>query len=483
MTRRPNEKFSADPRHFSVCPKCKAFYSKNSIRRHYVKCDKGAILGDKSLQVKSRAVHGQIHKKASFVMKNKIFPKLRDDDVTRIIRYDELAIIFGNKLTEKYRHPHMHKMIRSKLRLIGRLLLEMKKINLLITDYASIFNPCFYDDIIKSVNTIALFNPNLQKYKSPATAFAYGTLLKKCGKILINEYIKMDDEERQKLTKNFISILEEDYGSAINKTVEENQLEIKRQKTVILPSKNDIKKLNDYLASERKKNYIILKNDFDLKAWEELGKLTLVSIQVYNRRRAGEIERLKISDFETYQSLDKNSDYEIYNSLSENGRKAANKYVRFLIRGKKGRTVAVLLHEELKKCVELILKFRTHANVPEDNPYVFGVPSCDIFKHLEACVLLRHFSERCNADIPKSLRGTELRKQIATFSLLSDLKSNEVDDLANFLGHARQVHDEHYRMPVASRDIVRMSQLLRKAQGEDTSGMYTFTIDFLIQMH
>lgn len=118
VSRRPTKEHDRAPEHYKVCPSCKGFYSKKTLRRHFIKCDPQSISNDKSLSIKSNIVHGRIHHKATSVLKNKGFPRLRDDMVTKVIRYDELAILFGNKLTEKYRKPHLYKMIRSKLRLI-----------------------------------------------------------------------------------------------------------------------------------------------------------------------------------------------------------------------------------------------------------------------------------------------------------------------------------------------------------------------------
>lgn len=455
---------------FKVCPKCKDFFSKYSLRRHFKRCNPEAVSHDRTLSEQSRVVHGQIHRKACTILRNQIFPKLREDSITKIIAYDELAIIYGNKLTEKYRKPHLHKMIRSKLRLIGRFLVEIKRINSVVTDFSSIFNPRLYDDVIKAVNNVALYNPDYQKYKSPATAFAYGTLFKQCGRIQINEYIKKDDEEAQRLIRNFLSILEEDYSSAINKTVEENQNEMKRLKKVVLPTSHDIKKLNIFLKNERTKYLNDLKQNFNIHSWKELAKSTLSSIQLFNRRRAGEIERITMNDFWSYETVEANTDLKVFRSLSTEEQEDAKKYCRFLIRGKRGRSVPVLLHKELVECVETVIKFRKCSGVSDNNPYVFGIAGSDNFKHLEACALLRKYSKKCGADLPTSLRGTELRKEMATSSHMDDIDDQEVNELANFMGHARQIHEQHYRIPVATRDIVRMSKLLRKRCG-DNSGI------------
>lgn len=128
--------------------------------------------------------------------------------------------------------------------------------------------------------------------------------------------------------------------------------------------------------------------------------------------------------------------------------KAAGKYVRFVIRGKLGRTVPVILNDNLLECVKLILHFRGNANVWAENPYVFGLPTYNRkhFKYLRACVLMRKFSEDCNAKVAHSLRGTKLRKHIATFCASSmKLADTEISDLAYFIRRAEKIRTEVYR--------------------------------------
>lgn len=421
--------------------------------------------GKKNLMPLSRAVGGQIHKKANAVLRGQIFPRMREDCYTDIVRYDELAIVYGNYLCNKYRKPHLQPMIRSKLRLIGRLLIVIKNINKAITDFSSIFQPKFYDNIIDAVNQVALLGED-NCYRSPATAFSYGTLLKKCAKLLINECIKKEDEEKLKKCRDFQSIIEEDFASSVNKTVEENQKEFRRHKKVHLPTMDDVRKLKNYLDSNRKKCFDYLsQNPFDFEIWKQLSEYTLTSIQMFNRRRAGEIERITIEDFRSYEAVNEKVDSEIFNTLTKENKILAKQYVRFQIRGKLARGVPVLLHINLVSCIELILNKRGEANVSSENPYVFGLPGGSE-KYLRACALLRKFSNACGAQHPHTLRGTELRKHIATHCVLLNIQEEEVDDLANFLGHANKIHKEHYRMPIVTRDIVRMSRLLEKAQGE-----------------
>lgn len=65
----------------------------------------------------------------------------------------------------------------------------------------------------------------------------------------------------------------------------------------------------------------------------------------------------------------------MYETLSTHAKEIAKKYVRFTLRGKLGRTVPVLLTEELRDCIDMILKHRNAAKVSSNNPYLFGLPS------------------------------------------------------------------------------------------------------------
>lgn len=118
---------------------------------------------------------------------------------------------------------------------------------------------------------------------------------------------------------------------------------------------------------------------------------------------------------------------------------------------------------------ELILQYRKKAGVSSTNPYVFDILNIDLCKqaYLKACDLMRKFSIECGADKPETLRGTTLRKHVATLGVNLNLSDTEISvDFANFMGHEEKIHREHYRMPVVHREILRMSRLLQSASGK-----------------
>lgn len=472
ICRRPNEKLVRSVKDFKACSKCKGYYSKQSLRIHFAKCSGRSSKHERLVMIQSKQVMSRISSIASNVVRKHLFPSLREDDVVRIVRYDKLVILYSNKMCEKYRHYRHHDMIRARIRLLGRFLITIKNMNSEISDFSSVFQPRNCNDTLKAVHEVAGYNKNTNFYSAPSNATTLSTTLKKLGEILMNEYIKQQNVQRQKDVKDFLKLLRLEVSVGVNRIAMESTVQLHRRKTIKLPSIQDIKMFHNYLDNKRKEISIQLASCFNKNTWRDLAELTLVSIQLFNRRRAGEIERVLIDDYRSYQSIDENVDKDLYNSLSKESKKLAQKYVRFTITGKLYRTVPVLLHNDLVNCIELLLKYRKNAGVSENNPYVFGLPSIGNSKqkYLRACKLMKKFSQQCGAEFPERLRGTELRKQIATACVAMELSENEVSDVANFMGHADKVHKEIYRQPIISREIVKISKILEAAQGtEDKS--------------
>lgn len=73
---------------------------------------------------------------------------------------------------------------------------------------------------------------------------------------------------------------------------------------------------------------------------------------------------------------------------------------------------------------------------------------------------MRIFARMCDAKNPENLRSTHLCKHIATLSQILNLKNNELDQLANFLGHDIRVHRDFYRLPEATIEVAKISKLL-----------------------
>lgn len=70
---------------------------------------------NKNIMIMGRKITCRLHHLANETLKS-VFPVMRDDLITRIIRYDELLIIYVNKMCIKYSSQHQHDMVRARLR-------------------------------------------------------------------------------------------------------------------------------------------------------------------------------------------------------------------------------------------------------------------------------------------------------------------------------------------------------------------------------
>lgn len=196
--------------------------------------------------------------------------------------------------------------------------------------------------------------------------------------------------------------------------------------------------------------------------WLNCMKPTAVYLLVFSRRRVGDIQNILVSDSTSIERIDSDQNKEEFRALDEAGKKIAEKYSRIQIRGKLGRTVAIIVNSDLIENIKTLLKHRNAANIPENNEFLFGLPNNnnDKIRVIKLCVEMRKISVACGAEKPELLRGTHLRKHVATKCIELDLTDNAVSNVANHLGHLEKIHRDIYRLPKKSKTIVQVAKIL-----------------------
>lgn len=89
----------------------------------------------------------------------------------------------------------------------------------------------------------------------------------------------------------------------------------------------------DYLIKLQSQSYDALKNEFSIEDYKMLAATTLIRVELFNRRRPGETERVLLEDFKNYDGLSEDTHKDILKNLSAQAREFSKKYVRFSIRG------------------------------------------------------------------------------------------------------------------------------------------------------
>ncbi|XP_031786084.1 uncharacterized protein LOC116417402 [Nasonia vitripennis] len=188
-----------------------------------------------------RQVMGRIHSEASGVLRNVVFPVLREDNITKCIRYDKLIILYGNKLCTKYKPQYQHDMIRNRLRTLGRFLTR------------------YYDDCVKAIYAVANYDKR-GVFNSSYTSFQLGTLLKQVALTLRSQLIKENKLKQKKIVDYFLELREDNIAYDVNKTVEESQILRKcTQSEDVLPSVEEIRRVALHIQGVRNESLAALK--------------------------------------------------------------------------------------------------------------------------------------------------------------------------------------------------------------------------------
>nr|CAH7730174.1 unnamed protein product [Callosobruchus chinensis] len=82
-----------------------------------------------------------------------------------------------------------------------------------------------------------------------------------------------------------------------------------------------------------------------------------------------------------------------------------------------------------------------------------------------------------NARYPKLLTSCKLRKHIATVTQLLNLQSNEIDQLAKFMGHTPKTHESFYKLPQDVYQIAKISKILQIMEKGSAAEFKNKTLD------
>ncbi|KAK0072614.1 hypothetical protein PV325_011111, partial [Microctonus aethiopoides] len=391
--RRPRNDSKKNADEYVTCSNYLGSYSKNTLRIHFAKCDSA-------------------HKKA-----------FQDDAISSTIRYDELLILYGNKLCDKYTLEHQSAMIRSHLRLLARFKIEIKKINKKVTDLASVFRAKRFESLVQAVKVCANYDETNKIYKTPANATTLGIQLKKCCGILKSDYAKKEYVEGLNRVEGFLNVFNDEFNVAVTRKALEDQTTIRRNKKIVLPSQEDISKLYMYLKERCENAMVVLKEKFDVSAGTQLSESVVILLIMFNRRRPGESERFLSENYRNQEKIDDALNLDMYSKVSKESQKQANQFVRIVCRGKLGRTVAVLMHKFLLTYIDKILEYRKEARSLAQ-------------KYHKVCVA------RCFVNISH------------TYTAMLGLQDNKIKDLANFMGHHENIHKDVYVIPNCVKDMV-----------------------------
>ncbi|XP_063343175.1 uncharacterized protein LOC134636870 [Pelmatolapia mariae] len=459
VKRRP--KIKAVEGKFAHCFYCQGMYVRKDLWRHVHRCpnkpkdDTDKEPGRTKVLGLALTLESQCYPQVSSGVW-KVLAVMKQDEIASAVRNDFTVIQFAQSLYNKHgQDPTKYDYIRQKLREAGRLLLCLRT-EFSVHNIEEAIKPANFQRVVQAVKKVSGFDEETLSYKTPSLALKLGHTLHKMSDIIHCRALMTEDEALIKSTDAFKKLYVSKWSEMVSHRALNTLSEAKFNKPSTLPFTEDVRILHHYLQKSAESAFCSLENEATAQNYAQLAQVTLSQIIVFNRRRSGEVSKMRLKSFLERDKTALHTDVSM--GLSEMEQRLCNYFCRIEIMGKRDRNVPVLLTPSMLDALSLLVSRRPDCGICATNIYLFARPRS--MSHYRGMDSLRVHAHQCGAKHPEYLRSTQLRKHVATLSQVLNLKNNELDQVADFLGHDIRVHREFYRLPVPTTQLAKISKLL-----------------------
>lgn len=325
-------------------------------------------------------------------------------------------------------------------------------------------HPKHFDLIVDATRRIAKYDYEKRCYESPTYALNIGTAIKQCAELAIVFALKRKNVSQTIQTgemeadfKTLIQIINSQWKYEVSSQAASDLSVNKWNKVTIVPLAGDLKLLKDFLTAKANATVAELhRNNDNIEQYRVLQEVTYCRVILLNRRRPGELQRLPVH---IYQKSEHNTSYEEFGDVISPCEKVLlRKFRRVVVKGKRGRGVPILFSTDVQAHIDVLLRYRQKL-VSERNVYLFANPNTPT-EPICGYKVLQKYANACGARNPKAITSTKLRKHLATLTQLFSMTENDMEQLANFMGHTLSVHRGSYRLPDDVYQTAKITKLL-----------------------
>ncbi|KAI4470857.1 hypothetical protein MML48_1g16811 [Holotrichia oblita] len=390
-----------------------------------------------------------------------IVSKLRDDDVGKKCKEDNLILHFGAMQYEKYSNTQAE-LIRQSMRQLARLLITLQENRVAKLTLRDFFIPEQFDTVVQAVKMICVSHTlpgKRPEFGVPSLGLKLGHAIRKCISIERGIALRKGNLKKNKELLSFMNLMDMEWSTRISSAALSTLHQRKLNMPELLPLTSDLLTLAKYMDREILLLNTTIRYKCTQASWNNLAVLTLARIILFNKRRSGEASKLTIEQYKSRPQWKDQCTEELKSSLTSLERNLAEKLTIVEIVGKRGRKVALILTEETKTSIDLLLEHRCEISVHSENIYIFARGNNSL-GHLRGHDCLRQLCTEAQLLHPEYITGTKLRKYIATVCQVFSLSETENDWLARHLGHDIRVHREFYRLHENAVELTKVSRLL-----------------------
>lgn len=371
------------------------------------------------------------------------------DDISFVAKSDLLIASFGESYMKKHKRERISYSCSNRMRELSRLLITYRNLTGRTVPFCSILHPKYFADVLAAVRILTRFDNDTMSFGVPSLALHLGTSLK----IVCDELIDLILMQRPGFTcksdqiksctediSNFKKLVETRWSCEVGSLALKDLHEKRWKKPLLLPLVKEIKMFREGIFDlyEDCKEKFDNGND-DVNTYKMLVQCTLALVIMFNRRRIGDVQYLKLENYNNTC----NSDYTDFNNLLTASEKMlATKYKRVVNSGKGSRKVVILFPKVLQDLIEILLKNRSKY-ISHENEYVFAMPGSSI-PWGQGDVAIRKLAKIIGLKKPELITGNKLRKHIGTVMQIFNLTKDEEKQFSNFMGHTQKTHEEFY---------------------------------------
>ncbi|XP_078310283.1 uncharacterized protein LOC111116385 isoform X1 [Crassostrea virginica] len=448
LSRRRNSN-TFDVRDYGPCPYCEEWIVLQNITKHMTTCpsqEKSSATKGSSI-IQSKIMTGKISSSASTKLRTEVFPSMIRDNITEIAQGDHLITVLGNiwlmkNVGNKLRRKNFTSF---RMRLSARLLSILRADAQLPSASMDYFlSPKQFDRVVSCAVKACKEDEN-EDLKNPSTAIKLGYDLSRLANAKLGIAIKEGNDGGKKEAGEFLQLLRMEWSVKVTKlarvTLDLRHFNKKKE----LPDPSDIEKIAAYLVREIKKLDLTISNCSEI-VFREAIVLTEARLLIYNRRRPGELESLRVEAYKNRsQSVDE-ANMALRTHLTDFERMLLKTQDLVEIRGKTGRGVPVLIPNETKEVLNYLSNpiARIKANIKPENPYMFANTGNTVVRAGESLEQVK-FRDAVGLRFPGRIYANNLRKHTATIAQALNLNDTEMKSICNHLGHTQKVHDLVYR--------------------------------------
>jgi hypothetical protein len=329
---------------------------------------------------------------------------------------------------------------------MARLLLVLKSTYPSIITLFDALKAEFFQKLSTATKIISGYDENTKNFRAPSLALHMESNLKMiCDvafKLVIEKRnlpkIQWDDrDDKKREIKDLKKLVEGHWCNEISSLALKDLKEKHWEKPKTLPLTTDIQQFQSHVSKVADDAYEKLQNNIDIISnYRKLTECILAWTIMFNRKRIGDVQYLKV---ETYNNSGANNiDQEPFvDSLTHCEQILSKKFKRVVTGGKGSRPVPILFSQKMQKFISCILKTRENSNVePTSNPYLFTNPGSE-HRWMADVNVMRKLAKDCGAQNAALLTSTKFRKHIATTLQLMTMESNEMEQIATFMGHTK----------------------------------------------